>query len=59
VGVWRRKLTWAEEREEASAMSWGSAEACDVGEMGGVGRSEHSAGRGAYHVWRVAGAHGW
>lgn len=40
-------------------MSWGSAEACDVGEMGGVGRSEHSAGRGAYHVWRVAGAHGW
>ena len=39
-------------------MGWGSAEACDVGEMGRVGRSEHSAGRGACHV-RVAGAHAW
>lgn len=30
-----------------------------LGEMGRAGRSEHSAGRGAYHVRRMAGAHGW
>ena len=49
------------QRKERRLMQWAGAQLRLVmlGEMGRVGRSEHSAGTGAYRVWRMAGAHGW